>query len=780
MANLIGQTIGKYHIVAQLGRGGMAEVYKAYQPGLDRYVALKVMYSHLADDQDFVGRFEREAAAVARLRHPNIVQVYDFDVQDSRYYMVMEFIEGPTLKAELKERSTKGQLFTLAEATRIFGALASAMDYAHARGMVHRDLKPANIMFTAEGQVVLTDFGIAHMMGDSHITLTGQVVGTPAYMSPEQGQGERGDERSDIYSLGVILYEMATGRVPFEADTPFAIIMKHISQPLPPPTDINPDVPRAVEQVICRALSKNPGDRHPTAGEMAQALRKAVGVTTRQTLAAIPITPIAPMPPIQEVSDVRPGLDRPPAPPWTHIVPVPGTTTQSQDVTPPAMTEVPQVAASPPMAGPSILPIALGSVAILLICLIGLGIIGVRTFILVEPTPVAIDATQSTLAVALPTPDTATPTPLPTDTATHTNTPPAPTPTERIVLVTPTPLPATNTPTPLPPADTPTKTPPTPTASPTSSPTVTATPTPTKPTAVPTSQTSPFTGKLAFSLTQGTSYKVYVVELGPKPPTSLYASIGNARQPALSHDGNWLLVNGTGGGIDAIARLTSEGHQVSPITCPAITAESHRPAWSPDDRRLTFDGLQVDPGLPQIYIQRVDEVDCELADNRLQIGGGYVIDPNGLYPLWGPDDRIYFRSCATWDPTGASACGVWSVQADGAEVRQLTDNPNHLPTDVNRERLIFMSSQEGNWEVYSVGLRGGTPQNLTNHPGTDAWGTLSPDGRAIAFLSNRGGGWAIWLANVDGSNAREWLPINTDWGEIDPDRIAQERMSWSK
>ncbi len=192
MTNLVGQTIGKYRIVARLGRGGMAEVYKGYQPGLDRYVAIKVLPSHLADDEDFIGRFEREATAVAHLRHPNIVQVYDFDVEGDLYYMVMEFIEGPTLKTELKERSIKGQIFSLSETTRIITALASAIDYAHSRGMVHRDLKPANIMFTAEGQVVLTDFGIARIVGATRYTMTGAISGTPAYMSPEQGQGERG------------------------------------------------------------------------------------------------------------------------------------------------------------------------------------------------------------------------------------------------------------------------------------------------------------------------------------------------------------------------------------------------------------------------------------------------------------------------------------------------------------------------------------------------------------------------------------------------------------
>jgi hypothetical protein len=297
---------------------------------------------------------------------------------------------------------------------------------------------------------------------------------------------------------------------------------------------------------------------------------------------------------------------------------------------------------------------------------------------------------------------------------------------------------------------------------------------------VPAAKPPSLEGKLAFSLPQFVYYKVYVVEMGPTTPTEFYASIGDARQPALSHDGKWLLVNGTGGGIEAIARLTSDGHQATSVTCPATTAESGRPVWSTDDQFIAFDGLGVDSANPQIYIHRLDEVDCDLGDNRMLVEGGLAADAKGLLPLWGSAGRIYFRSCSTWSPQGAGACGIWSVQRDGSDLRRLTDNANHLPTDVNEERLLFMFNDKGNWEIYSIGLSGGTPQNLTQQPSSDAWGTLSPDGQTIAFLSDRGGRWAIWLMDVDGSNAREWLPLNPDWGEVDPGRIGEERMSWSR
>jgi serine/threonine protein kinase len=217
---LINKTLGKYRIVEHVGSGGMAEVYKAYQPSLDRYVAIKVLHSFLADEEDFLARFQREAKIVATLRHPNIVQVYDFDAEDNVYYMVMEFIDGPSLKARLQEMAQEDQRLPSEEAIRIVAAIADALDYAHQRGMVHRDIKPANIMFAQDEQVILTDFGIAKIMNVTGLTVSGAMIGTPAYMAPEQGMGQTGDERADIYSLGVVLYQLVTSHLPFEANTP--------------------------------------------------------------------------------------------------------------------------------------------------------------------------------------------------------------------------------------------------------------------------------------------------------------------------------------------------------------------------------------------------------------------------------------------------------------------------------------------------------------------------------------------------------------------------------
>jgi tRNA A-37 threonylcarbamoyl transferase component Bud32 len=276
---MLGRTIGKYRIVEHLGRGGMAEVYKAYQPNLDRYVAVKMMHTFLSDEREFLARFEREAKVVATLRHPNIVQVYDFDVEGGVYYMVMEYITGETLKARMQNLEGNDAWISLDDAARIILAVGSALKYAHERGMVHRDVKPANVMITLDGQVILTDFGIAKIVSASNLTASGAMVGTPSYMAPEQGMGQPGDERSDIYSLGVMLYQLVLGRLPFDADTPLAVVLKHINDPLPLPKALKPDISDDLNRVILKALAKNPTDRYQKVADLTADLRKAMGMT---------------------------------------------------------------------------------------------------------------------------------------------------------------------------------------------------------------------------------------------------------------------------------------------------------------------------------------------------------------------------------------------------------------------------------------------------------------------------------------------------------------------
>jgi serine/threonine-protein kinase len=274
-SSLEGQTLGKYRVLEPLGRGGMARVYRAYHPQLDRYVAIKVLRSDLVEDEGFLTRFRREAQAVAALRHSNIVQVFDSDVQDDAYYMVLELLEGDTLKARLNDYRVRGEQMALGEIVRILLDVLDGLAYAHSEGMIHRDIKPANILLTKRGQAVVADFGIAHIVGGTRHTVSGALMGTLSYMAPEQGLEGHSDARSDVYSLGIVLYEMLTQRTPFEADTPLAVLMKQANDPLPLPRKINPDIPEPFERIVLKALAKQPEDRYQSAEEMARALRGA-------------------------------------------------------------------------------------------------------------------------------------------------------------------------------------------------------------------------------------------------------------------------------------------------------------------------------------------------------------------------------------------------------------------------------------------------------------------------------------------------------------------------
>jgi serine/threonine protein kinase len=269
-----GQMLGPYRIINQIGRGGMANVYKAYQASVDRYVAIKVLPTQLAESKEFATRFHQEARIIAMLEHPHILPVFDYGESDGIAYFVMRYLDAGTLKDKMES----GRPLPLNDIDRIFTQLAEALSYAHSHGVVHRDLKPANALIDSFGNVFLTDFGIAKLLESAspRLTQTDAVMGTPAYISPEQAQGQTVDQRSDIYSLGIILYEMVTGSVPFIADTPLAVLFKHITDPLPLPSKVKPDVPESIEKVILKALAKNPQDRFATASEFVEAWKSAL------------------------------------------------------------------------------------------------------------------------------------------------------------------------------------------------------------------------------------------------------------------------------------------------------------------------------------------------------------------------------------------------------------------------------------------------------------------------------------------------------------------------
>ena len=276
----IGKTLsGRYEIVELLGQGGMSAVYKANDPNLRRVVAIKLIHSHLSSDPEFVRRFEEEAAAVAQLRHPNLIQVYDFTNDGDAYYIVFEFVPGETVQGRLKRLREHDRQMDVAETTDLVAQVADGLHYAHNKGLVHRDIKPANIMINVQGAPIVMDFGIAKIMGGTQHTATGAVLGTARYMSPEQIKGERIDPRTDIYSLGVTLFEMLGGRPPFNADSAMTLMMMHVTDPVPDLRDLRADIPLGLVAVVNKALAKNPDARFQSAAEFAAALRNPGLVT---------------------------------------------------------------------------------------------------------------------------------------------------------------------------------------------------------------------------------------------------------------------------------------------------------------------------------------------------------------------------------------------------------------------------------------------------------------------------------------------------------------------
>lgn len=276
MAFYPGQLVGNYEIVELIGQGGMATVYKAHHTKLNRNVALKAMYESYVSNPQSIVAFQSEAQTIGRLDHPNIVPVYDYAESDGVYYLVMKFIEGISLTQALDDG-----LLDIGDVRNVMESIAKALDYAHSQGVLHRDVKPSNIMIDLKGVIYLADFGLARTasLGESAINQQ-SMVGTPAYMSPEQTMGQSMlDSRSDIYSLGIVLYQMLAGRPPFRGSTPLALAQMHQTQQAPLPSQFNPEITKPVERVVMQAISKDREKRFDSAGELFQAFDEAVKVS---------------------------------------------------------------------------------------------------------------------------------------------------------------------------------------------------------------------------------------------------------------------------------------------------------------------------------------------------------------------------------------------------------------------------------------------------------------------------------------------------------------------
>jgi serine/threonine protein kinase/Tol biopolymer transport system component len=731
---MIGQVVKRtYKLYDEVGSGGFATVYLGRNLESNEIVAVKVLGEQFTREPRYVERFRREARLAERLRHPNIVRVLDHGIHHGKHFLVMEFVEGLTLDRIIER---KGRL-PVEEVLSYVEQACAGLQAAYEAGVVHRDIKPANIMITPGGTVKIMDFGIARVEALTALTQSGMFMGTPRYISPEVASGQEADIRSDLYGLGLLTYEMLTGAPPFEAANPWAVLRQQIeAQPLPL-RQSRPDVPPWLEATVMQAMAKDPAKRFQTPAEMLAAL---IG----RRVAAHKDPDVATPPRIVDPTST-------------------GSARQERKRNRGLILG---------LAGTAVV------VAVVLIALLISNMNSGRG----RPTPTVEGVVQATSTLR------------PTDqviTRVVTNTPeeivvsggvdtppPSPSPTRTpVALATMTATPATYDLTSPPATETPTPTrvPATDTAEPpTYTPTATTIPSPVPnavatvkpPTVAPTRPRAPaVTGRIAFSV----GGNLQVVDLQTK--STLY-TISGMRQPDFRSDGAEILADGLGNPAAVVDINANTGAIIREQT--KHTDDFH-PFWSPDGARFAYDS--VHHGLGQytmLYTQGLTGSQPQ-PEVTLHFGGQQI---RGHSPVWMHDDFIAFTGCDYWpEGTGGSKCGIYVMPSwSGRPTLIHPGSTNMRATDNHGDQVVLMSQETGDWEVFVMPNRGGTPRNLSRSPSSqDALGTFSPDGQRIAFASNRGGSWAIWAVNQDGSGVVKlfnlpgqptspWYEESISWG----------------
>ncbi len=717
---MIGRVVKeKYKIYDEVGSGGFATVYLGRNMDTNEIVAIKVLSKQYTSEPRYVERFRREAGLAERLKHPNIVRILDHGIEDELHFLVMEFVEGLTLD-RLIER--KGRL-SIEEAISYAEQACAGLQAAYRAGVVHRDIKPANLMITPDGTVKIMDFGIARMESMAGLTQSGMFMGTPRYISPEMARGSGADIRSDIYSLGLLMYEMLTGAPPFDAENPWAVLRQQIETDPDPIGAIRPEVPQWLEAVIFKAVAKDPAQRFQTPAEMLAGLQQET-VTPSVAREAPPRRPPPDATLVAPVK-VKRGLPKGILFGLAGVVVVVALAVTAflmfggggPEATP-TPTETVAIAQEPtdtPTPLPTFTPVV----------------------VVITNTPPPTDTPEPTPA------DTATPqptyTPLPTYTPFPTNTP----------LPTDTPVPPTDTP--VPPTDTP-------------RPRATNTPRPTNTPVPPTSPPAPaVTGRIAYSA----GGLLHIVDAATGNDT--VGPIPNMGQPDFRADGQLVIANGFTGDKTSLWTINANTgafvREQSPFT------DDFRPFWSPDGRQFVYDSLHQGKGNYNLYKNVLDSnVDEYLSYNNMAI--------IGQSPVWMHDDWVAFTGCDYWPGgSGGANCGIYRMASwSGRPAMVKPGDLTMRPTDNYGSQLVYMSQEGGNWEVYIMPNTGGESRNLSSSASSqDGLGTFSPDGNLVAFASNRGGGWAIWVVRTNGSGLTKlfnlpaaptgtWTEEHISWG----------------
>ncbi len=687
----IGKTIGGYEVLSQIGKGGMATVYLARQTSMNRSVALKMLPRDMMKDDSYLARFRREVDIVAQLEHRNIVPVYDHDTYEGQPYIAMRYMKAGSLDSLL----TNGAL-SMDRIVTILLQIAPALDYAHSKGVLHRDLKPSNILIDDDGGFYITDFGIARILNteNSGATLTTQgVLGTPSYMSPEQAQGQPLDSRSDVYALGVMLFEMATGRRPFYSDTPYSVAVMQVTAPPPSPRSINPKLTYEVEQVIYKALKKRPEERYQTAQDLAEALKMA-SESRGESLHDTQPHPLNVRAALSQATQEAKSIPSPPQPQPIYVQ------QQQYTPTPPAYTPQPSGAVAP--ISQPVRPRKTRRKAsnlwtgVMIGGVIGCGLLAVIVVLMLLVVNMLLTSNNTGGA----------------------STPDA-TPAVSAVSEVVTAAPSTS--------DT--------TAIPTRSPTL-----------------APISGSLsdgqvlyfAESETDGIlTYQVYRGTLGSGQMLALTSGASNNMYPSAAPSGQHIVFQSDRGRDFDLYRINSVGGEIRALTDTPY--DELFPAWSPDGEWIAFSADIRGDGTYDLYRIRPDGSDLEaLLTDR---------DARSSQPRWSPDSsKLVFTHGA---PRDASTWDLWVLDVESDALTQLTDNTTREAWAVfspDGQTIAFVSGNDGTTAVSVISASGGEPRVI--HSANDfVWGlAYTPDGQQLIFnagsITSANG--AIYAINADG------------------------------
>ncbi len=710
--DLIGKTIGGYEIQDVIGRGGMATVFRAHQVSMNRSVAVKVLPEQYVNDDTYIQRFNQEVAIVAKLEHRNIVPVHDYGEYNGQPYIVMRYMPGGSVDDLLKNGYI--ELETVAD---IIEQIAPALDYAHSKHVLHRDLKPSNVLLDDDSGAYLTDFGIARVLGEagpSGITTQG-VVGTPSYMSPEQAQGMPLDGRSDIYALGVMLFELVTGRRPFESDTPYGIAVLQVTAPPPSPRTLNPNLSFAIEEVIFKALRKKREERFPNAVALSEALKRAVNK------------------PVMSMHDTQPGFQRPTAPTPIPAEPATPSPPPQQMVAPPQSYSVPMVpptTPNPTNAGYSsqgYAPVrrrqkpgnvwasaALGG-------LIGCGLLALVVLIVtvivsnmnqrqnMSPTaqvqgPSTIDGSGDDQSGIIPTLD-------PTSAAGRSNLFPSPTADAGTPVVAPVGVRSTEG--------------------------VNAT-------------LQAIGGGLVYFDNRSNNYDVYKIDLATGTETRLTTDEHVDDYPAVSPDGKTIVFQSDRDGDFDIYAMDIDGNNVRQLTNNTIL--DNVPSWSPDGQQIIFSSDTRNDGTFDVYSMAADGSGLQQLFSNGQ---------RNAHPRYNPEMNTLVFTTGT--PRDSSKWEIGRYMLTTQEFTLMTNNDTRDRSPCfspDGKQILFLTAAIGDRKAL-----GDSALAVMNADGSDAkilydgvgleWGAdYSPDGQYISFstVAAATGRDEVFIMNADGSN----------------------------